>query len=159
MDKYYGRSYSSLVLHFVEDNKMDAVGVLEELLADNRMIEVAVMKTKYPQGDERQLIYALTGREVPAGKLPVDVGCVVFNAETCAAIICLGTELMAAAPTGWSKPGFVTRPTPSPPSITILSPPPSPTLPPPCLLTRAKTFIPFVTSGSSPASLTTAQLT
>ena len=44
------------------------------------------MKTKYPQGDERQLIYALTGREVPAGKLPVDVGCVVFNAETCAVI-------------------------------------------------------------------------
>jgi electron transport complex protein RnfC len=44
------------------------------------------MKTKYPQGDERQLIYALTGREIPTGKLPEDAGCVVFNAHTCAAV-------------------------------------------------------------------------
>ncbi len=44
------------------------------------------MRTKYPQGDERQLIYALTGREIPEGKLPADVGCVVFNVETCSAI-------------------------------------------------------------------------
>ena len=44
------------------------------------------MKTKYPQGDERQLIYALTGKELPAGKLPADVGCVIFNVETCAAV-------------------------------------------------------------------------
>lgn len=70
----------------VEDNKMDAVQKLEELLGDSRMISVKVMKTKYPQGDERQLIYALTGQEIPAGKLPADVGCVIFNAETCAAI-------------------------------------------------------------------------
>ena len=70
----------------VEDNKMDAVEKLEELLADSKMISVRVMKTKYPQGDERQLIYALTGQEIPAGKLPADVGCVIFNAETCAAI-------------------------------------------------------------------------
>ena len=70
----------------VEDNKMDAVQKLEELLGDSRMISVKVMKTKYPQGDERQLVYALTGQEIPAGKLPADVGCVIFNAETCAAI-------------------------------------------------------------------------
>ena len=70
----------------VEDNKMDAVEKLEELLGDSRMISVKVMKTKYPQGDERQLVYALTGEEIPAGKLPADVGCVIFNAETCAAI-------------------------------------------------------------------------
>ena len=70
----------------VEDNKMDAVQKLEELLGDSRMISVKVMKTKYPQGDERQLVYALTGEEIPAGKLPADVGCVIFNAETCAAI-------------------------------------------------------------------------
>lgn len=70
----------------VEDNKMDAVNVLEELLGDNRMIKVAVMKTKYPQGDERQLIYAITGKELKQGQLPADAGCVIFNAETCAAI-------------------------------------------------------------------------
>jgi len=50
------------------------------------MISVRIMKTKYPQGDERQLIYALTGKELPAGKLPADVGCVIFNVETCAAV-------------------------------------------------------------------------
>ncbi|MBQ7923349.1 MAG: electron transport complex subunit RsxC [Clostridia bacterium] len=70
----------------VEDNKLDAINKLEELTAESNMIEVKVMKTKYPQGDERQLIFALTGEELPAGKLPADVGCVIFNAETCSAI-------------------------------------------------------------------------
>ena len=70
----------------VEDNKMDAVRVLEELLTESRMIRVAVMKTKYPQGDERQLIYAITGQELKQGQLPADAGCVIFNAETCSAI-------------------------------------------------------------------------
>lgn len=70
----------------VEDNKMDAVRVLEEAIGPSHRIRVKVMKTKYPQGDERQLIYALTGKEIPTGKLPVDVGCIVFNVETCAAI-------------------------------------------------------------------------
>lgn len=70
----------------VEDNKMDAVARLEELLTGSKMISVKVVKTKYPQGDERQLIYALTGKELPTGKLPADVGCVIFNAETCSAI-------------------------------------------------------------------------
>lgn len=70
----------------VEDNKLDAVNKLEALVADSQMISVKVMKTKYPQGDERQLIYALTGKELPAGKLPADVGCVIFNVETCVSI-------------------------------------------------------------------------
>ncbi len=70
----------------VEDNKLDAVRKLEEKLGDGKMISVCVMRTKYPQGDERQLIYALTGRELPQGRLPADVGCVIFNVETCAAI-------------------------------------------------------------------------
>ena len=70
----------------VEDNKPDAIGILKEITEGNDLISVKVMKTKYPQGDERQLIYALYKREVPAGKLPADVKCVVFNAETCAAI-------------------------------------------------------------------------
>ena len=77
----------------IEDNKMDAVrrirGLIdtrsEELLGDKRA-RVCVMKTKYPQGDERQIVYALTGKQIPAGKLPADIGCVIFNAETCAAV-------------------------------------------------------------------------
>ena len=70
----------------VEDNKLDAINLLEEHLVGSELVKVKVLKTKYPQGDERQLIYALTGKELPAGKLPADVGCCVFNAETCAAI-------------------------------------------------------------------------
>ena len=67
----------------VEDNKMDAVERLRAEAGDDESIDVRVMKTKYPQGDERQLIYALTRQELPAGKLPADVGCVIFNVETC----------------------------------------------------------------------------
>lgn len=70
----------------VEDNKPDAISRLKKLTANGKMIRVEELKTKYPQGDERQLIYALTGKELPMGKLPADVGCVVFNAETCSAI-------------------------------------------------------------------------
>ncbi len=70
----------------VEDNKTDAIEKLEEMTEGSKMISVKVMKTKYPQGDERQLVYALTGVEIPSGKLPADVGCVIFNAETCAAV-------------------------------------------------------------------------
>ncbi len=70
----------------VEDNKPDAIAKLEELVKDSKMISVKVMKTKYPQGDERQLVYALTDIEIPTGKLPADVGAVIFNAETTSAI-------------------------------------------------------------------------
>jgi len=70
----------------IEDNKRDAIKVAEGMTAENSLINVRVLKTKYPQGDERQLIYALTGREIPKGGLPSDVKCVVFNAETCSAI-------------------------------------------------------------------------
>ncbi|MBQ9117218.1 MAG: RnfABCDGE type electron transport complex subunit C, partial [Clostridia bacterium] len=67
----------------VEDNKMDAVDTLRKVVGTDSDIEIKVMKTKYPQGDERQIIYALTGVELKAGKLPADVGCVIFNSETC----------------------------------------------------------------------------
>ena len=67
----------------VENNKMDAVEALKKELGGDTSIEIKVMKTKYPQGDERQLIYALTGQELKAGKLPADLGCVIFNVETC----------------------------------------------------------------------------
>ena len=70
----------------IEDNKKDAAEKMCEYIAGEEGLEVALLKTKYPQGDERQLIYALKGVELPAGKLPADVGCVIFNAETCAAV-------------------------------------------------------------------------
>lgn len=70
----------------VEDNKADAIAKLRAIEEKSDFFDVKVVKTKYPQGDERQLIYALFGVELPAGKLPADVGCVLFNAETCANI-------------------------------------------------------------------------
>lgn len=70
----------------IEDNKKDAAEKMCEHIAGEDGLEVALLKTKYPQGDERQLIYALKGIELPAGNLPADVGCVIFNAETCAAV-------------------------------------------------------------------------
>ncbi len=70
----------------IEDNKQDAIKILKEKLKDSDIISVKVLKTKYPQGDERQIIYAIFGKELPMGKLPADVGCCVFNAETCSAV-------------------------------------------------------------------------
>ena len=70
----------------IEDNKLNAAEALAEASDKSKMVEIKIVKTKYPQGDERQLIYALTGKELPSGKLPADFGCVVFNPETCAAV-------------------------------------------------------------------------
>jgi len=70
----------------IEDNKLDAANKMEEAIGDSPFFEVKVMKTKYPQGDERQLTYALTKKRITKGKLPADVGVVIFNAETAAAV-------------------------------------------------------------------------
>ncbi|MBE6550945.1 MAG: electron transport complex subunit RsxC [Ruminococcaceae bacterium] len=70
----------------IEDNKPNAIELLKKELKDDNLLSLKVLKTKYPQGDERQLIYALEKRELPAGKLPADLGYVVFNAETCSAV-------------------------------------------------------------------------
>jgi electron transport complex protein RnfC len=67
----------------IEDNKLDAAEKLRQTLGDDTSIEIKILKTKYPQGDERQIIYALYGIELKAGRLPADVGCVIFNSETC----------------------------------------------------------------------------
>ena len=80
----------------VEDNKAEAIEKVSGLLKDYPHIELAVLPTRYPQGAEKQLIQALTGREVPPGQLPVSVGCAVFNVSTYAAIyraVRLGTPL------------------------------------------------------------------
>lgn len=70
----------------IEDNKMDAVAKIQEAIRDEDDIEVVVLETKYPQGGEKQLIHAVTGREVPSGGLPADAGVVVMNVGTSAQI-------------------------------------------------------------------------
>ncbi|HHJ09978.1 MAG TPA: electron transport complex subunit RsxC [Bacteroidetes bacterium] len=66
----------------IEKNKPDAIELLNRLAAKNAGITVQALKVKYPQGGEKQLIKAITGREVPSGALPVDVGAVVHNVGT-----------------------------------------------------------------------------
>ncbi len=70
----------------IETNKMKAIEILEEKVKDIPNISIARLQPKYPQGSEKQLIYAITGREVPSGKLPADVGCIVNNVDTVIAI-------------------------------------------------------------------------
>ena len=70
----------------IEDNKPDAIKLMEEKTAAYDNIEVCVARTKYPQGAEKMLIKRVTGRMVPSGKLPADVGCVVSNVATSKAI-------------------------------------------------------------------------
>lgn len=68
----------------VEDNKKDAIENLKKLSANHSEIEVVDLKTKYPQGAEKQLIYVVTGKEVPSGGLPADAGAIVDNVATVA---------------------------------------------------------------------------
>lgn len=70
----------------IEENKPDAIGTLKQLLKEETGIFVMPLKAKYPQGAEKQLISACTGRTVPSGKLPMEVGVVVSNVGTAAAI-------------------------------------------------------------------------
>lgn len=80
----------------IEDNKPDVIEKLKQLdLGAN--ISVMPLVTKYPQGGEKQLIYTSTGREVPSGGLPMDVGCIVHNVDTLVAIhraVVIGQPLM-----------------------------------------------------------------
>ncbi|HIR98288.1 MAG TPA: electron transport complex subunit RsxC [Candidatus Merdisoma faecalis] len=70
----------------IEDNKPDAIELMKEKTAAIDNIEVVEAKTKYPQGAEKMLIKRVTGRKVPSGGLPADVGCVVSNISTTKAI-------------------------------------------------------------------------
>lgn len=69
----------------VEDNKIDAFNHMTEL-AKGTPITVKLLHTKYPQGSEKHLIYALTQRQVPSGKLPIEVGCIVQNIDSIVSI-------------------------------------------------------------------------
>lgn len=82
----------------IEDNKPDAIGKLMELTANEERIAVCPLKTKYPQGAERNLIYAVTGRTLNSTQLPANVGCIVDNVDTMCAIymaVCESTPLMS----------------------------------------------------------------
>lgn len=70
----------------VEENKPDAISKLKAF-ASNYNVTVKELRVNYPQGAEKQLIYALTGREVPIGGLPMDVGCVVQNVASAVAVV------------------------------------------------------------------------
>ena len=70
----------------VEDNKPDCIEILKNLTKDEPRISVKALKTKYPQGSERQLIYATTGRKINSSMLPADAGCIVNNVDTIVAI-------------------------------------------------------------------------
>lgn len=70
----------------IENNKTDAIVHLKKLAASFEGIEICPLRVKYPQGAEKQLIKALTGREVPSGRLPIDVNVVVHNAGTAFAV-------------------------------------------------------------------------
>jgi electron transport complex protein RnfC len=70
----------------IEDNKPDAIELMQSKVADISNIDVVVAKTKYPQGAEKTLIKRVLKRKVPSGGLPADVGCVVSNISTTKAI-------------------------------------------------------------------------
>lgn len=70
----------------IEDNKPEAIASMKKCTEGEANIEVVPLKTKYPQGGERTLIYAITGRKINSTMLPADVGCVVNNVDTMIAI-------------------------------------------------------------------------
>lgn len=70
----------------IENNKKEAIAVLERAFADMPNVRVAVLPSMYPQGGEKVLIYKTTGRTVPEGKLPLDVGVVILNVTTLTAL-------------------------------------------------------------------------
>ena len=69
----------------IEDNKPQAVAALKKAIGREN-ITLDILPARYPQGAEKQLIQAITGRQIPSGGLPAAVGCAVFNGATCAAI-------------------------------------------------------------------------
>lgn len=81
----------------IENNKPEAIKILTELVKEEPRIEVCPLLTKYPQGGERMLIYAITGREINSSMLPADAGCIVDNVDTVISIynaVCESTPLI-----------------------------------------------------------------
>ena len=70
----------------IEDNKPEAITTMQQAVREHARMRVAVCKTKYPEGAERCMIDAVTGRKVNSGMLPADAGCIVDNIDTVLAI-------------------------------------------------------------------------
>ena len=70
----------------IEDHKRDAITALQIASGNEKRMEVHVLQTKYPQGSERMLVYACTGREINSSMLPADAGCIVNNVDTICAV-------------------------------------------------------------------------
>lgn len=79
----------------VEDNKKDAFDKITKACSSIANIETALMKTKYPQGGERQLIFAVTGRKINVSMLPADAGCLVDNVDT---VVSIGNAVCKSIP-------------------------------------------------------------
>ncbi len=95
----------------IENNKPQAIDKLAALTKSEERVQVCVLKTKYPQGGERMLIHAVTGRSISSVKLPIDAGCVVLNVSTVLSIyaaVCESTPLLSTVVTltgdGMAKP-------------------------------------------------------
>jgi len=74
------------VIIAVEDNKPEAIEILANIASKSDEVDIMTLPSKYPQGAEKMIIFSTTGRVVPAGGLPSDVGCIVMNIATCAFI-------------------------------------------------------------------------
>ena len=70
----------------VEDNKRNGIDAMNKVIAEQKAPVVEPLRCRYPQGGEKQLCQAITGRQVPPGGLPADIGCAVFNINTTCAI-------------------------------------------------------------------------
>lgn len=81
--KLFPRAHGILA---VEDNKPDCIALLTKLTRSETNIMVKTLRTKYPQGSERSLIYAVTGRRINSSMLPADAGCIVNNVDTMVAV-------------------------------------------------------------------------
>ena len=95
----------------IENNKPEAIATMKTNAKSYPGTEVVALKTKYPQGSEKHLIKAITGREVPSGKLPADVGVVVNNIDTCTSVFnaikfrkCVMTRIVTVSGSGIKKP-------------------------------------------------------
>ncbi len=83
LEKYLG---VKKIIIGIEENKPEAIAKMKEIAAEDSNVEVKVLPSVYPQGGEKVLIYKLTGKVVPEGKLPLDVGSIVINVTTLASV-------------------------------------------------------------------------
>jgi len=81
---YITEAYQTVIA--IEQNKPEAIEIFKKIAFNEPNLTVIPVKTKYPQGAEKQLVKAITGREVPTGGLPFEVGCVVQNVATAYAV-------------------------------------------------------------------------